>query len=413
MNEGDLVGMLRRAIEQADPTWVNQPSHLRRRLEDELGPESRARRAEVHLLVVGAEERLPARLRRGVWSTTERDRLVDLLVSTRGWTPVASHWVVATWAAALGLTDEVPPPLSGSPSSGTGGSTPDTSSSTPAASAQVQGPHREPPTVEPTVLPEEPPPASEPEATPSRTASAPPGGEHAAHRLPADGSPGTPPTPGRTIGGADGSAPPTIMTEPEPRSVNEEPPSGRRRMAVVTTVLTLGLVTMFVAWLTLLGGGDESWDGPEAEADDPVVRAVTIDMASDEGDFILGDQVAAECMSRRVVGALGQERLEQLGVTASNGFSLGEIEDLDFTAAEVITLYEALASCVDMEANFAAALTANGTVTQEQATCISRTIGEEDFVRLLPGDTMGDEAARAGLEQEYENALERCVGSDG
>lgn len=111
MNENDMVDELRRAIERSDPSWVNQPSHLRRRLEEELGADARPRRAQIHLLIVGAEERLPARLRRSGWTSVERNRLVELLVTTRGWTPTASHWVVATWAGALGLTDDVPPPL--------------------------------------------------------------------------------------------------------------------------------------------------------------------------------------------------------------------------------------------------------------------------------------------------------------
>ncbi|MET0458147.1 MAG: hypothetical protein ABW195_02800 [Ilumatobacteraceae bacterium] len=74
----------------------------------ELGPEARRRRAQVHQLVVAAEERIPLRLKRDGWSERGREDLGQLLVATRGWTAEAADWAVTTWAAALGLTDERP-----------------------------------------------------------------------------------------------------------------------------------------------------------------------------------------------------------------------------------------------------------------------------------------------------------------
>ena len=109
MTERDLVAALQAAIARADPSWVTQPSHLRRRLEEELGVDARPYRAQVHQLSVAAEERVPIRLRRNGWSPIEREELVNLLINTRGWTSVASEWTVDTWAAALGLSDERPP----------------------------------------------------------------------------------------------------------------------------------------------------------------------------------------------------------------------------------------------------------------------------------------------------------------
>ena len=102
----DLVEPLRAAIERADPNWLTQPSHLRRRLDEELAPNSRQYRAQVHQLVVAAEERVPVRLQRTGWSPAARAELVDVLVGTRGWTAEASEWAVVTWAAALDLTTE-------------------------------------------------------------------------------------------------------------------------------------------------------------------------------------------------------------------------------------------------------------------------------------------------------------------
>lgn len=108
MATDDLVDTLKAAIERADPNWVTQPSHLRRRLDDELGADARALRARVHQLVVGAEERVPVRLGRDGWSPEAREELVSRLVATRGWTSAAADWTVVTWAGAMGLTDERP-----------------------------------------------------------------------------------------------------------------------------------------------------------------------------------------------------------------------------------------------------------------------------------------------------------------
>jgi hypothetical protein len=109
MTEQDLVDSLKAAIDRSDPSWTTQPSRLRRRLEEELGANARKHRAQVHQLVVAAEERIPLRLKRNGWSPEERAELGDVLVRTRGWTPAAADWTVATWAAALGLSTERPP----------------------------------------------------------------------------------------------------------------------------------------------------------------------------------------------------------------------------------------------------------------------------------------------------------------
>ena len=81
MSERDMVAALQVAIARADASWISQPSHLRRRLEEELGPDAREHRAQIHQLVVAAEERVPIRLKRNGWSPTERR---EARPSTRG-----------------------------------------------------------------------------------------------------------------------------------------------------------------------------------------------------------------------------------------------------------------------------------------------------------------------------------------
>ena len=102
MTDRDLVAPLQAAIARADPAWVSQPSHIRRRLLEELGADARRHRAQVHQLVVAAEERIPIRLRRNGWSPGERDELGHALVASRGWTPDAADWAVTTVGCRAG-----------------------------------------------------------------------------------------------------------------------------------------------------------------------------------------------------------------------------------------------------------------------------------------------------------------------
>lgn len=110
----DISEALRTAIANTDPAWVDHPSHVRRRLVEALGAEARPRRAEIHQLVVAAEERIPVRLRRDGWSPNRFAELTEVLVATRGWTVEAAAWAVTTWAIALGHAVEPLPMPSGS-----------------------------------------------------------------------------------------------------------------------------------------------------------------------------------------------------------------------------------------------------------------------------------------------------------
>lgn len=105
MTDVDLADHLRRAVAGADPSWIVQPSRLRRALTDELGTDGHRWRSQVHQLVVAADEHIPVRLRRTGWSPEARDELATALMAARGWTEAAAVWAVTTWAAALDLID--------------------------------------------------------------------------------------------------------------------------------------------------------------------------------------------------------------------------------------------------------------------------------------------------------------------
>ncbi len=108
----DLVVALREAVARAGDGWANQPSLLKRRLDDVLAEDAVALRPKVHLLVVAAEERVPSRLTRSQPSPALLAEVAAELADTRGWTAEAATWSVAVWAQALevGSVEPAPPP---------------------------------------------------------------------------------------------------------------------------------------------------------------------------------------------------------------------------------------------------------------------------------------------------------------
>lgn len=101
----DMTAALRTAIQQAGPGWAAQPSRLRLCLNEELGAGSPAFRAQVHQLVVAAEERVPSRLANAPSEGAPLQELARDLASTRGWNMDASTWAVTTWATAMGVVE--------------------------------------------------------------------------------------------------------------------------------------------------------------------------------------------------------------------------------------------------------------------------------------------------------------------
>jgi len=109
MDDLDLTQALRDALGAAGSNWQQQPSILRRRLEQVLAHDAPRHRGRIHQLVVAADEKVPGRLVQKGGDRDQRHELAVTLAATRGWTPWAADWAVTTWAAALGLTTDVPP----------------------------------------------------------------------------------------------------------------------------------------------------------------------------------------------------------------------------------------------------------------------------------------------------------------
>ena len=115
MSDPDLSTTLRRAIELAGDRWRAQPSILRRGLNELLGADATRLRAQVHLLVVAADEKVPTRLAVAGGDPARLGEIAQDLAATRGWTDEAASWAVTTWAAAMGPATSTSVPLTSVP----------------------------------------------------------------------------------------------------------------------------------------------------------------------------------------------------------------------------------------------------------------------------------------------------------
>ena len=91
---------LRKAMQSAESLWTD-PRRLRAMLSDLLPQDGRA----IHLLVVAAEDGIPAQLLRSSGTATQamtHRRCIDQLMEHRGLQRDFAQWAVTCWSAALG-----------------------------------------------------------------------------------------------------------------------------------------------------------------------------------------------------------------------------------------------------------------------------------------------------------------------
>ena len=159
-------------------------------------------------------------------------------------------------------------------------------------------------------------------------------------------------------------------------------PTLRRSLAVLALVATVAAC----------GGDDDdsgSSGGDTAAADTPVGQALTEEFMAESDDSPISTEEEARCVSGGIVSGIGEDRLEELGVTADTAIG-SEIEDIDFTADEVGTIVDAMFDCVDVQAALAREFEED--FGAEGADCVAENL-DEDLMRDLMASSMvgGDE----------------------
>lgn len=176
-----------------------------------------------------------------------------------------------------------------------------------------------------------------------------------------------------------------------------------RNMLVGASVLALGLGAC---------GGD---DGGGAQASEEYLDALAESMmASDDGDEPLTtDEDEARCAAERMTEEVGQERLEDAGMTIE---ALGEADPLgdgvDLTEAESRQVVDAILECVDLGASMAGSFTPGDGIPAGATDCLGERFERSDEFRdfLALSLREGDDAAPPpDFADLFSDALFDCI----
>ena len=110
------------------------------------------------------------------------------------------------------------------------------------------------------------------------------------------------------------------------------------------------LIAAVLGAAVLAGCGDsDDSGGGDGGSDSELVDAMAAQLTEDESVPVSEDE--AQCIAGDIVDGVGEDRLEELGVTADSvsDDSAGDITELDFTDEEVTVLVDSIDGCADLE----------------------------------------------------------------
>jgi len=135
------------------------------------------------------------------------------------------------------------------------------------------------------------------------------------------------------------------------------------------------IVAAFAVVATACGGDDDT----VAASDSPFVAAIAGAIMDDsDPDSPITSQEDAECWAGRIVGAVGEDRLVELGVTVDNP---GEMKDYDFDEDEFRAMIGSLEDCVDLRQFMADQLVED--FGQEGADCVADELSGDLLTDLM------------------------------
>lgn len=152
------------------------------------------------------------------------------------------------------------------------------------------------------------------------------------------------------------------------------------------TVAAVATMTLAVAAC----GSDSGGGGASAGADTPVGKALTEEILSDAADddgSVAQTEEEARCWSGKIVDGVGEDRLAELGVTADR---VGDIEDIDFTDAELDTLVDGMFECIDVKAAFATQFEED--FGEEGAQCLADELDQDLIKDIMKLAVSGDDS---------------------
>lgn len=171
------------------------------------------------------------------------------------------------------------------------------------------------------------------------------------------------------------------------------PHARRRAAAAVVGVVLLAAVAAC---------SDDEDPGDEADRYREKVAADLV--ASQEENSVTFTDDEADCVAGRVTAGITAERLEELGIEDT------QLEQLELSDAERATLFEAFASCLDLEQQVVDLFTSDGTLTEEVARCVAERYTATAEFRDSITTSEPDEALNARIDAVINDAADACQG---
>ena len=136
--------------------------------------------------------------------------------------------------------------------------------------------------------------------------------------------------------------------------------------------------------------GDDGGGGDTSAPTDPRGQQI-VDLISDDPDFPLTES-EANCTANNLLANLDDSTIDAMLADPENG--MDDIGDPD----ETLAAFDSLLDCVDLETMMVDQMTADGSMTEDQAKCVAEGFGEDElreFIRTsaLPDDQVDEAAA--------------------
>lgn len=155
------------------------------------------------------------------------------------------------------------------------------------------------------------------------------------------------------------------------------------------------------------GGGDggPALDGDEQALADLIASEILED---DEGDAPPFTADQAQCIGDESVGAIGFDRLVEVGLGPGALEAGTELQDVDLPDAEVDAIVDVYFDCVDVKALFTEGMLQTGDVSEDSAECVADGI-DDRFVRTALEEGIRGEDSSLEEDPELLQSLLRVM----
>ena len=150
-------------------------------------------------------------------------------------------------------------------------------------------------------------------------------------------------------------------------------------------------LTIVVALVATACGGDDG-GGDTSAPTDPRGQQI-VELISDDPDFPLTED-EANCTANNLLNTLDDSTIDAM--LADPEGDLDNIADPE----ETVAAFDSLLDCVDLETMMVDQMTADGSMTEDQAKCVAEGFGEDDLREFIRSSALPEDQVDESVAQE-------------